>query len=257
MPFLPLMALLNEASPCLSHHHTGFCCALQASAVHDKNVADFFPLEDVRMLNASELQDPKFKASQSQFLSTARAAKVLGLSTTLVQTLVDQGELKGWKTRGGHRRIAFDSISEYQSHVRIALHRKVKTENRQHISVMVENSEWIPSFKNDLAQWQLPLDVSFFESVTEAILDLSTHRPDMLVMELSAPLLQQEKTLQALENFNKRGKSPLPVVIVTQEKSLLSSVSYPSASTIQLVSGPISPIWLHAYLIGIVASSRL
>jgi excisionase family DNA binding protein len=225
--------------------------------VHDKNVADFLPLEDVRMLNASELEEPQSKASQSQFLSTARAAKVLGLSTTLVQTLVDQGELKGWKTRGGHRRIAFDSISEYQSHVHMALHRKVKTENRQHISVMVENSEWIPAFKNDLAQRQLPIDVSFFESVTEAILDLSTHRPDMLVMELSAPLVQQEKTLQALENFNKRGKSPLPVVIVTQEKSLLSSVPYPSASTIQLVPGPISPIWLHAYLIGIVASSRL
>jgi excisionase family DNA binding protein len=254
---MPLMAFLNEASPHPSNHLTGFCCSLCESAVHAKNVADFFPLEDVRMLSSSELEESKSNASQSQFLSTAGAAKVLGLSTTLVQTLVDQGELKGWKTRGGHRRIAFNSISEYQSHVHIALHRKVKTETRQHISVMVENSEWVPSFKNDLAQWQLPIDVSFFESVTEAILDLSTNHPDMLVMELSAPLVQQEKTLQALENFNKRGKSPLPVVIVTQEKSLLSSVSYPTASTVQLVAGPISPIWLHAYLSGIVASSRL
>ena len=33
----------------------------------------------------------------SQFLSTAEAARMLGLSTTLVQTLVDQGELKGGK----------------------------------------------------------------------------------------------------------------------------------------------------------------
>lgn len=251
------MAFLNEASTYLSNHHTGFGCPLCESAMHAKNLADFLLLEDARMLNALELEEPKSNANQSQFLSTAGAAKVLGLSTTLVQTLVDQGELRGWKTRGGHRRIAFDSISEYQSHVHIALQRKVKTETRQHISVMVENSEWIPSFKNDLAQWQLPIDVSFFESVTEAILDLSTHRPDMLVMELSAPLVQQEKTLKALENFNKRGHSPLPVVIVTQEKSLLSSVSYTSASTVQLVPGPISPIWLHAYLIGIVASSRL
>lgn len=257
MPFLPLMAFLNEASTYLSNHHTGLCCPLRESAMHAKNLADFLLLEDARMLNALELEEAKSNASQSQFLSTAGAAKVLGLSTTLVQTLVDQGELRGWKTRGGHRRIAFDSISEYQSHVHIALQRKVKTETRQRISVMVENSEWIPSFKNDLAQWQLPIDVSFFESVTEAILDLSTHRPDMLVMELSAPLVQQEKTLKALENFNKRGHSPLPVVIVTQEKSLLSSVSYTSASTVQLVPGPISPIWLHAYLIGIVASSRL
>lgn len=209
------------------------------------------------MLNSIELEEPHPKATPSQFLSTASAAKVLGLSTTLVQTLVDQGELKGWKTRGGHRRISFDSISEYQSQVHIALHRKVKTASRQHISVMVENSEWVPSFKNDMNHWHLPIDVSFFESVTEAILDLSSNRPDMLVMELSAPLIQQEKTLQALEKFNKRGKTPLPVVIVTQEKSLLTSDSNPSASTVQLVPGPISSVWLHAYLLGIVASKRL
>ena len=108
------------------------------------------------MLNSSKLEEPKSKATQSQFLSTASAAKMLGLSATLVQTLVDQGELKGWKTRGGHRRISFDSISEYQSQVNIPLHRKVKTATRQHINVMVENSEWIPAFKNNLKSLLAP-----------------------------------------------------------------------------------------------------
>ena len=258
MPLLPQMALFDEASSIHINHHAGCQRSFCESTVHAKDVPDFSPLKDgARMLNSSELEEPKSKATQSQFFSTARAAKVLGLSTTLVQTLVDQGELKGWKTRGGHRRISFDSISEYQSQVHIALHRKVKTSTRQHISVMVENSEWIPAFKSDLNQWDLPIDVSFSESVTEAILDLSANRPDMLVMELSAPLVQQEKTLKALEKFNRRGQSPLPVVIVTQEKGLFSYLPNPSASTVHLVPGPISSVWLHAYLIGIVASSRL
>ena len=88
-------------------------------------------------------------------------------------------------------------------------------------------------------------------------MDLTAHRPDMLVLEMSTPLAQQEKTLQALENFNKRGKCPLSVVIITQEKGLVSSLPRTSASTIQLVSGPISSIGLHATLIGILASQRM
>jgi excisionase family DNA binding protein len=201
--------------------------------------------------------DPSSDAGSIQFLSTASAAKILGLSTTLVQTLVDQGDLKGWKTRGGHRRISSVSILEYQNQAHMNVSRKVRTSAKPQISVVVENSEWIRSFKTELAQWNLPLEVRFFESVTEAILDLSAHRPDMLVLEMSTPLAQQEKTLQALENFNKRGKSPLSVVIITQEKGLVSSLPRTSASTIQLVSGPISSIWLHAYLIGILASHRM
>ena len=201
--------------------------------------------------------DPSSDAGSIQFLSTASAAKNLGLSATWVQTLVDQGDPKGWKTRGGHRRISSVSVLEYPNQAHMTLSRKVRTSAKPQVSVVVEDSEWIRSFKTELAQWNLPLEVRFFESVTEAILDLTAHRPDMLVLEMSTPLAQQEKTLQALENFNKRGKCPLSVVIITQEKGLVSSLPRTSASTIQLVSGPISSIGLHATLIGILASQRM
>lgn len=209
------------------------------------------------MLTPSVLQEAKVQQAPSQFLSTAAAAKMLGLSTTLVQTLVDQGELKGWKTRGGHRRISAESIQDYQSQADSSMTRKLKMASAPKISVVLDDAGWVDSFKSDLKQWKLPIEVSFFESVTEAILDLSAHRPDMVVIEMSMPLAQQEKTLRALENFNKRGKSPLSVVIITQEKALLSSVPNGTDSSIQLVSGPVSAVWLHAYLIGILASTKM
>jgi excisionase family DNA binding protein len=209
------------------------------------------------MLTQSNFQEAKFQQTPSQFLSTAAAAKMLGLSTTLVQTLVDQGDLKGWKTRGGHRRISAESIQDYQSLADASMTRKVKLSINPKISVVVDDTSWVESFKSDLSEWGLPMEVSFFESVTEAILDLSANRPDMVVIEMSMPLVQQEKTLKALENFNKRGKSPLSVVIITQEKGLISSLSDEDGSAIQLVSGPISAVWLHAYLIGILASTKM
>ena len=209
------------------------------------------------MLTPSTLEDAKVQQVPSQFLSTAAAAKMLGLSTTLVQTLVDQGDLKGWKTRGGHRRISAESIQDYQSQADSSMTRKLKMASTPKISVVVDDAGWVESFKNDLSQWKLPVEVNFFESVTEAILDLSAHRPDMVVIEMSMPLVQQEKTLKALENFNKRGKSPLSVVIITQEKGLIASVPHGADSSIQLVSGLISAVWLHAYLIGILASAKM
>jgi excisionase family DNA binding protein len=191
-----------------------------------------------------------------QFLSTAEAARMLGLSTTLVQTLVDQGELKGWKTRGGHRRILLASIAEYQNQSRQLFQRPVKSMNSAHVTVVIENAPWLDQFKADLSSWLLPVEVSFFDSVTEALLDLASNRPDMFVIEMTGPRKHQEMTLQALENFNKRGKSPLSVVLATEEKSLMSSQAL-GGSSIQLVAGPITSVWLHAYLIGVVASCKM
>ncbi len=191
-----------------------------------------------------------------QFLSTAEAARMLGLSTTLVQTLVDQGELKGWKTRGGHRRISLDSIMDYQNVSRHAVNRHNKSSSRPRVTVVIEAPGLMAGFMQDFQQWGIPIDVNFFESVTEALLDLSNKRPDMIVVDMSMPRALQEKTLQALENFNKRGHAPLSVVLITQEKGLTSSIPFGSASSIQLVPGPLSSIWLHAYLTGVVASCK-
>ncbi|OYU31434.1 MAG: hypothetical protein CFE39_08505 [Comamonadaceae bacterium PBBC2] len=193
----------------------------------------------------------------AQFLSTAEAARMLGLSTTLVQTLVDQGDLKGWKTRGGHRRISLDSILDYQNASRSAMGVAIKSMVKPRVTVVVEKAHLMNQLMAANAEWKFPVDVTFFDSVTEALLELSSKRPDMLVVEMSMPRTQQEKTLQALENFNSRGRSPLSVVLVTEEKGLLSQPSSGSPSAIQVVSGPMSNIWMHAYLTGVVASCQI
>jgi excisionase family DNA binding protein len=198
----------------------------------------------------------KVAAQTPQFLSTAEAARMLGLSTTLVQTLVDQGELKGWKTRGGHRRISLDSILDYQSFSRHVVGTHHKSSIRPKVTVVIESPDLFLELNTECLQWNLPIDVQFFDSVTEALLDLSSHKPDMIVVEMSMPRAQQEKTFQALENFNQRGHTPLSVVLITGEKDLKASMPAGASSSIQVVSGPMSAVWLHAYLTGVIASCK-
>lgn len=192
-----------------------------------------------------------------QFLSTAEAARMLGLSTTLVQTLVDQGDLKGWKTRGGHRRISIDSIFDYQNVSRYIVGASHKQSSQPRVSVVIESPSLFDDLRQECQFWKMPVEVNFFGSVTEALLELTSHRPDMIVVELSMPREQQQKTFQALENFNQRGHAPLSVVLITTEKELTSVVPNGSSSSIQVVSGQLTSVWLHAYLTGILATFRL
>jgi len=198
----------------------------------------------------------KSVAQTPQFLSTAEAARILGLSTTLVQTLVDQGDLKGWKTRGGHRRISIDSILDYQTVSRHVVGFQHKSSLKPSVTVVIESPTLFLELKAECPLWRFPIDVNFFDSVTEALLELSSQKPDMIVVDMSMPRPQQEKTFQALENFNQRVHMPLSVVLITAEKDLKASMPSGTSSSIQVVSGPMSGVWLHAYLTGVIASRR-
>ncbi len=192
--------------------------------------------------------------SPPKYLSTAEAARLLGLSTTLVQSLVDKNELKGWKTRGGHRRIALQSIQDYQSQWGSEVPPSGRLHRPPKVMVVVE-SEQLPALQRACQQWGFAVDVRFVDSVTTALLDLATERPDMLVVEMAMPRQQQEKTLQALDNFNARS-GPMSMVLVTEEKGLQLPPQAEGSHLIQVVPGPLSELWLHAYLTGVMASCR-
>ena len=190
-----------------------------------------------------------------QFLSTAEAARMLGLSTTLVQSLVDKNELKGWKTRGGHRRISLQSLQEYQAQAGSAASSPSHAGRPPKLMIVIESDQQLPLLQQACEDWNFPIEIKFVDSVTAALLDLATERPDMLVVEMCMPLVQQEKTLLALDNFNARSR-PISMVLVTEEKGLHAVPRTASAPLIQVVPGPLSKIWLHAYLTGVAAAHR-
>jgi len=189
-----------------------------------------------------------------QYLSTAEAARMLGLSTTLVQSLVDKNELKGWKTRGGHRRISLQSLRDHQARagggaISSRLGRIPK------LMVVIESEKQLSLLEQAGEAWHFPVQIRFIGSVTTALLDLASEQPDMLVVDMVMPLAQQEKTLLALDNFNARSQ-PISMVLVTEEKGLSAVPRTASPQLIQVVPGPLSKVWLHAYLTGVAAAHR-
>lgn len=200
------------------------------------------------------LKEPFMNDKTPQFVSTATAARMLGLSTTLVQTLVDKNELDGWKTRGGHRRIAMQSIIDYRSHSHSAIVGTSHMRSTPHVMVAIETPTLLQRLDQHCRNWNFPIKLNFNSSITEALLNLGSERPDLLVVEMGMPRAEQEKTLSALENFNTKGR-PVSMVLVTEESQLRPSAD-PRGKLIQLVPGPLTEVWMHAYLTGVVASCR-
>jgi len=187
------------------------------------------------------------------FLSTSDAAHMLGLSTTMVQTLWDQGELKGWKTRGGHRRIALESVNHYQNLTGLSVVNPARPVAKPRVMVVIESEQLRQPLQSAHLEWAAAVDLVFFESVSEAFLEMSNMRPHLLVMQMCSPCEQQEATVRVLENFNGRGHAPLSVVVVTEHKQRLLSLHGHAHAFIRLVSGPLSVHWLQAYLTGVLA----
>ena len=192
--------------------------------------------------------------SAPEFISTATAAQMLGLSTTMIQSLVDKNELQGWKTQGGHRRISMQSIHEYKSNSRISSSAPVRGPMAPKVMVVMESEQTLSKLQKRSQEWGFALELQFVAPVPEALPSLGGNRPDLLVVELTMAREQQQKTVQALENFNSRGR-PISMVLITQEKGLMSGLASVS-SGIQLVTGPLSESWLHAYLTGVTATCR-
>ena len=192
------------------------------------------------------------RKTESQFISTTEAANMLGVSTTMVQSLVDSMELVGWKTRGGHRRIALESIAELKNKQIVKVGAPPKARQLPSIIVAVESQALYQALHEALPGWRFPFEVKLLDSIALALMHLSKDRPDMLIAEMNMPLHQQERILAALADLNTGGRR-ISMTLVAQAADVTEK-PYQSVPFIQVITGPLTLAWLEAFLTGVQAT---
>ena len=193
----------------------------------------------------------------AEFLTSSHAAKRLGLSMATIQKLVDNSILQAWKTFGGHRRISLTSVLNYQSANNFSEAPRMPTDRRAKVMMVIDAPELTNRLKKDVAQWQLPLQISFLESLTEALLELLNEKHDLLVIQMTESRKQQEKALDILQKFVGSRHTVGHTLILTAEEDLLPlAKSSNNTVSIQVLNKDLSPVWLSAYLSGFVAQRR-
>jgi excisionase family DNA binding protein len=192
----------------------------------------------------------------SRSISTAQAAKMLGMSTTLMQQLVDHEKIKAWKTPGGHRRVDLSSLEAYRNRLRLAPDSKVKKPCLPVVKIVVEDASVAPSLQRELSHWLNYFDISCWHSLPEALLSFTSQLPDILIVQISIPLQQQLATVSAVGNFLEQAKKPFSVVCLSGVSGLKAKAPAGMSSSIQLVTQPFTYAWLNAFLMGVKAGSK-
>jgi excisionase family DNA binding protein len=130
------------------------------------------------------------ESPEKEYCSTSEAAQRLGLSLGTVQQMVENGQLDGWKTAGGHRRIRVSSIEEFRA--RSMAGSGAQTQARapaNTLQILVAEDDRILQklYEHTFSSWGLPLQVRMVSSGIDGLLEIGRMSPDLLITDLRMP----------------------------------------------------------------------
>jgi len=129
------------------------------------------------------------ESPEKEYCSTSEAAQRLGLSLGTVQQMVENGQLDGWKTAGGHRRIRVSSIEEFRA-------RSISGGGQSHprpsancLQILIAEDDRILQklYEHTLSSWGLPLQIRLVSSGIDGLLEIGRVPPDLLITDLHMP----------------------------------------------------------------------
>lgn len=125
------------------------------------------------------------KPNQSD-VTTQEAARLLGISVTSVQQLVERGGLVAWKTQGGHRRIPREAIEALKAERSDLLVGKAKGSVSSTLSALIveDNALQRTAYEKQISSWDIPIEIRFCESGYQALIEIARQQHDILLLDI-------------------------------------------------------------------------
>lgn len=193
--------------------------------------------------------------SSDDYCGTSYAAKLMGLSVATVQSLVEKGEIDAWKTLGGHRRIALTSINAYLARNSPQLTRAdTDPKSRLRVLIVEDDENTRELYRCQLEEWDLAVDCTFMPSAIEALMDIASMRPDLLITDLSMPGVDGIEMLKALKRNQTLADMQIIVISGLSPDAVASRGGLPPQAL--LLPKPVNFDWLQGYLTALVTANR-
>lgn len=129
--------------------------------------------------------------------TTQQAAKILGISVTTVQQLVEAGVIEAWKTRGGHRRIPFAAVQAYKA-IPAATPRPARKNGPPLILVVEDNELQRVIYERQLREWNLQAQVQFCENGYQAMIEIAARKPDILLADIAMDGIDGDEVIRTI-----------------------------------------------------------
>ncbi len=192
--------------------------------------------------------------ASEDYCGTSYAAKLLGLSVATVQSLVEKGEIEAWKTLGGHRRISVRSINAYQEKSSKKMVRSQSVPgSRLRVMVVEDEEDARELYRANFEAWDLPIDCTWMPSAIEAMMDISSMRPDLLITDLSMPGVDGLEMLKALKRNTQLADMRIVVVSGMDPQAIKARGGLPIDAHLQ--GKPINFDWLQGFMTALIPAN--
>ncbi len=153
--------------------------------------------------------------------TTQRAAEILGISVTSVQQLVEAGIIEAWKTKGGHRRIPLAAVHAYKASPATVSSSEVAipaADKKVAILIIEDNEMQRQIYAKQIASWDLPANVTFCENGYQALIEIASHQPDILLADIVMDGIDGYEVISTIQAYPD---------LADMNIAILSSVSLP------------------------------
>lgn len=192
--------------------------------------------------------------SSEDYCGTSYAAKVLGLSVATVQALVEKGEIEAWKTLGGHRRIALRALNAYLAKNSPQLSRADTHPNHRLRVLVVEDDEATRDlYRCQFEAWDLPVDCTWMSSALDALMDIASIRPDLLITDLSMSGVDGIEMLRTIQRNKQLAAMQIIVISGMTVEAIAARGGLPPEA--RLMQKPINFDWLEGCITALVMAN--
>jgi excisionase family DNA binding protein len=149
--------------------------------------------------------------AKEDVLTTIEAAKLLKASVRTVQLWVEDGQIKAWKTPGGHRRLSRSSVETM-----LANRTQAITENTHaHYEVLAVDDDAIQLelLRRSIDGCAPRSHTRFCLDGYDALIRIGETRPNLLITDLVMPGLDGFRLLKTLER--EQSTHPMQIIVLT------------------------------------------
>lgn len=188
------------------------------------------------------------------YCGTTYAARLLGLSVGTIQSLVEKNELQAWKTQGGHRRISMPSIRAYQRRHNMPI--TMTDKNHPILKVLVVDDDPVARemLRGFSARSEVQMDCTVMSSGLEALIDISSIHPDILIADLNMPGVDGFELLRTLRQNPQFAKMACLAISALTSQEIVAQGGLPEG--VIFMPKPLSLNWLNGFFAAFMATRQ-
>ncbi len=200
------------------------------------------------------MQNTNHPDTLEDYCGTTYAAKLLGLSVGTIQSLVEKNELQAWKTQGGHRRISMPSIRDYQRRHNMLVTPAETRDHRIRVLLVEDDPVTREMIRDFCNRCEMPVDCTAMSSGLEALIDIASIRPDVLISDLNMPGVDGFQLLRTLRGNPMFSKMTSLVISALPQSEIDARGGLPEGSI--FMAKPVNMHWLKGFFAALMASRQ-